>query len=166
MSIGEVARRAGIQASAIRYYESVGLLPEPQRSGGKRRYDGTALDWLSLIAIAREAGFTMAELKRLVTGFAPGTPPERRWHDLATRKLAEIDAMVVRARRMRAILRTALACGCFRLEDCGPLLEEQSKAGNVRRGHGVPSRQVSAPYPRGSHRRRAITAPDSSGDET
>ena len=123
LPIGEVARRAGLESSAIRYYESLGLIPEPQRVGGKRRYDASVFEWLSLIALAREAGFTMAEIKRLVTGFTPGTRPAARWEELATRKLAEIDALVARAERMRAVLRVALDCGCFRLEDCGALLD-------------------------------------------
>jgi MerR family redox-sensitive transcriptional activator SoxR len=123
LAIGEVARRTGLEPSAIRYYESLGLIPEPPRVGGKRRYDPSVLEWLSLIALAREAGFTMAEIKRLVTGFVPGTRPAERWQELATRKLAEIDAMVARAERMRAVLRVALDCGCFRMEDCGALLD-------------------------------------------
>ena len=122
LSISEVARRSGIAATAIRYYESLGLLPAPPRAGGKRRYDESVLDWLGLIALAREAGFTMAEVKRLVTGFTPGTRPAARWNELATRKLAEIDAMVARAERMRAVLHVALDCGCFRLQDCSALL--------------------------------------------
>ena len=122
LSIGEVGRRAGIEPSAIRYYESIGLLPEPPRVGGKRRYDASIFEWLALIALAREAGFTMAEIKRLVSGFTPGTRPAERWTELATRKLVEIDAMVARAERMRAVLRVALDCGCFRLEDCSALL--------------------------------------------
>jgi len=122
MSIGEVARRAGVAPSAIRYYERLGLLPAPPRAGGKRRYGAEVLDWLSLIALAREAGFTMAEIKRLVSGSVPGTRPSARWHELASRKLAEIDAMVARAERMRALLRVVLDCGCFRLEDCSALL--------------------------------------------
>ena len=122
MSIGEVARLSGVAPSAIRYYESLQLLPEPARSGGKRRYDASILDWLALIALAREAGFTMAEIRQLVTGFAPGTAPAKRWQALATRKLAEIEAAVARAERMRAVLQLALACGCLRLEDCGRLL--------------------------------------------
>lgn len=122
MSIGEVARRAGLEPSAIRYYESAGLLPAPARVGNRRRYDADVLEWLSLIALAREAGFTIAEVRQLVTGFAPGTKPAVRWQALATRKLAEIDAMVARAERMRAVLRVALDCGCFRLEDCSALL--------------------------------------------
>ena len=134
LSIGEVGRRAGVAPSAIRYYERLGLLPKPGREGGKRRYDPSVLKWLSLIALAREAGFTMAEIKHLVMGFAPGTRPADRWKELARRKLAEIDAMVARAERMRAVLTVALSCGCFRLEDCGALLDNLPDAGR----DGVP----------------------------
>ena len=122
MSIGEVARRSGFEPSAIRYYERIGLLPRPPRANGRRRYDADILEWLSLIALAREAGFTMAEIGELVAGFEPGTRPAARWNALATRKLAEIDALAVRMDRMRAVLRVALDCGCFRLEDCAALL--------------------------------------------
>ena len=123
MSIGEVARRAGIAPSAIRYYEGLGILPAPERAGGRRRYDASVLEWLSFIALAREAGFTMVEVRELATGFEPGTPPAERWQALAARKLAEIDAQVARAERMRAVLRVALDCGCFRLADCASLLD-------------------------------------------
>ena len=125
MRIGEVARRAGIAPSAIRYYESLGLLPVPQRAGGKRRYDEQVLSWLALVALARQAGFTMSETRQLVAGFEAGTPPAARWNALATRKLAEIDAQLARAARMRKVLMRALACGCLRLEDCGRLLDTQ-----------------------------------------
>jgi MerR family redox-sensitive transcriptional activator SoxR len=123
LSIGEVGNRAGLRPSAIRYYERLGILPRATRSGGKRRYDQSVFEWLSLIALAREAGFTMAEIKRLVKGFTPGTPPAAKWRELATRKLEQIDTMVQRAERMRAVLHVALDCGCFRLEDCGALLD-------------------------------------------
>jgi len=123
LSIGDIGRLAGIQPSAIRYYERMGLLPKPARTSGRRRYDDSVLEWLAFIALAREAGFTIAEIKRLVSGFKPGTPPATRWAELATRKLAEIDAMVARAERMRAVLKIALDCGCFRLDDCSALLD-------------------------------------------
>ncbi len=131
MSIGEVGERAGLAPSAIRYYERIGLLPKPARRGGKRRYEPSVLEWLSLIALAREAGFTMQEIRRLMTGFSPGTPPAARWKELATRKLAEVDAMVARAERMRAVLKVALDCGCFRLEDCSALLQVGPEHGCV-----------------------------------
>jgi MerR family redox-sensitive transcriptional activator SoxR len=129
MSIGEVARQAGLEPSAIRYYEGIGILPKPPRVGGKRRYDASILEWLSLIALAREAGFTMAEIRRLVTDFTPDTKPAARWAELASRKLAEIDALVARAERMRAVLRIALDCGCFRLADCSDLLDAGPRDG-------------------------------------
>jgi len=142
LSIGEVARRADLEPSAIRYYESLGLIPEPPRAGGKRRYDPSILEWLSLIALAREAGFTMAEVKELVTDFTPGTRPAARWKALAERKLAEIDGMVARAERMRAVLRVALDCGCFRLEDCAPLLDASNAAGRGASPCAMPVAQV------------------------
>src|SRR6476661_988694 len=96
-SIGDVAREAGLEPSAIRYYESEGLIPKPRRVGGQRRYDASIMEWLSLIALAKEAGFTVAEIKLLVSGFTPGTKPAARWASLAERKLVEIDALVARA---------------------------------------------------------------------
>jgi MerR family transcriptional regulator, redox-sensitive transcriptional activator SoxR len=122
MTIGDVARRTGLAQSAIRYYESLGLLPEPARVGGKRRYDESVLGWLALIALARQAGFTMAETRELIDGFEPDTPPDARWQALATRKLAEIDAQVERAARMREVLKRGLDCGCLGLADCVRLL--------------------------------------------
>ena len=65
-SIGEVAKRAGIAASAIRFYEAEGLIPKAPRRSGRRMYDPSILDRLSLIELAKSAGFTMAEIKRLV----------------------------------------------------------------------------------------------------
>lgn len=123
MTIGEVGRRAGLEPSAIRYYERLGLLPKPARVGGKRRYDATVLEWLALIVLARAGGFTMAETKVLVGGFTPRSRPDALWKRLASAKLAEIDEIVARAERMREVLRIGLDCGCFRLEDCGALLD-------------------------------------------
>jgi len=123
LPIGDIARRAGLQASAIRYYERIGLLPRPARRGGQRRYEPSILEWLSLIALAREAGFTIREIRQLVRDFQPGSRPAARWRELAARKLTEIDTTIQRAERMRAVLRIAMDCGCFRLEDCRALLD-------------------------------------------
>lgn len=123
MSIGEVGRRAGLEPSAIRYYERLGLLPKPPRVGGKRRYDASVLEWLALITLARAGGFSMAETKVLMRGFTPRSRPDALWKRLASAKLAEIDEIVARAERMREVLRIGLDCGCFRLEDCGALLD-------------------------------------------
>ena len=123
LSIGEVAERAGLAPSAIRYYESLGLLPAPSRAGGKRRYDESVFGWLALVALAREAGFTMAETRELIEGFEPETLPAARWQALAKRKLAEIDEQIARANRMRKVLKRGLECGCLRLDECVRFLD-------------------------------------------
>lgn len=122
--IGEVARRAGIRTSALRYYESIGLLPAPRRVGGRRRYDEHVLEMLKVIRLAGRAGFTVAEIKTLLHGFAPDTSPAARWQPLARQKLAELDAQIERAQAMKRLLEIGLGCGCLRLEDCAIVLEK------------------------------------------
>src|SRR5690606_39404558 len=65
MTIGEVAERAGLQPSALRYYESAGLLPRPERVNGRRRYDPEIIYLLRAIGIAKQAGFTIEEMRQL-----------------------------------------------------------------------------------------------------
>jgi MerR family redox-sensitive transcriptional activator SoxR len=118
LSIGEVARLAGIRASAIRYYESAGLLPVPPRASGQRRYEPRVVDRLALIRFAQDAGFTVAEIRTLFEGFDEATPMSERWQALARQKMEEADALIARAQHMKALLSQALSCGCLRLEDC------------------------------------------------
>jgi MerR family transcriptional regulator, redox-sensitive transcriptional activator SoxR len=121
LRIGDLARGAGLRASALRYYEHAGLLPAARRVGGHRRYDRGALRTLAVIRLAQEAGFTVAEIRTLLHGFALGAPPSARWRALAHRKRREIDALMARARQMRRVLDRLLRCKCPTLEDCGDL---------------------------------------------
>ena len=123
LPIGEVARRAGIRTSALRYYESIGLMPAPKRVSGRRRYDESTVQMLKVVQLAQQAGFTVAEIQTLLHGFAPDTPPAQRWDPLARQKLRELDALIERAQHMKRILETGLHCGCLRLEDCAVVLE-------------------------------------------
>ena len=118
LNIGEVARRAGIQPSAIRYYESVGLLSAPERIGGWRSYPTEVLDRLRLIRTARGMGFTLEELHILLDGFSDDTPPSERWRSLAAEKLPEVDDLIYRAQAVKRLLETGLRCECVRIEDC------------------------------------------------
>ena len=122
MSIGQVASRAGVRPSALRYYESVGLLPPAERKNGRRRYDGEllreVLDRLEVVRVAQQAGFTISEIRMLLDGFAEDTPPSERWRVLAQAKLPEVEALVERALGMRDLLERGLRCECLRLEEC------------------------------------------------
>ena len=104
----EVARRAGLRRSAIRYYEQIGLLPQAARVSGQRRYDSSVLTRLSIIELAQRAGFTLAETRTLLDGFAPDAPPSERWQALARQKLSDVDALIERANGMRRLLQEGL----------------------------------------------------------
>lgn len=118
MSIGDVAKRAGIRPSAIRYYEAVGVLPIADRVSGRRYYDEAVLVRLRVIRAAQRLGFTIAELRELFAPEAATLPASTRWNHLAERKVSELDDVIERAQQMRGILRESLACGCLRFEDC------------------------------------------------
>lgn len=124
LSIGEVALRAGIATSAIRYYEAEGLIPPAPRRGGRRVYDASMVDRLALIAVAKQAGFTVAEIKRLLGGFARRAPPGERWRSLAERKLAELDQRIAEAERMKRVLGVVMRCECPTFEDCARALKD------------------------------------------
>ena len=127
LSIGEVARQAGLRPSALRYYEHVGLLSPQLRQGGQRRYDRTVFNRLSVIAYAKDVGFTIAELKMLLSGASGGRASDR-WHAFAARKRRDLDAMIARANRMKRLLDVAVTCRCLDLEECGRRLRARPPA--------------------------------------
>jgi MerR family redox-sensitive transcriptional activator SoxR len=119
LSIGEVAERAGIAVSAIRYYERNGLLPEAERVSGQRRFTEETVQRLGIIDVAKQAGFSLNEVGVLLASVDEGAPAHKQLQALAERKLPEVDALIERAQRMRDWLTTASACGCESLEGCG-----------------------------------------------
>lgn len=126
LTIGEVARRANLRTSALRYYESVGLLPAPRRVSGQRRYDQSVLQRLVVIQLAQEAGFTVAEIKTLFFSFPPETPASERWQALATEKLAQVNALIRKAEAMKQLLEEGLLkCRCLTLEECAQCISER-----------------------------------------
>lgn len=107
LTIGELARRAGVTASALRYYEEIGLLPSPTRLCGQRRYPESAARLVAAVLLYSDAGFTLAEQKALLAA-GVGTPGDRR--QLMQRKLAELDEQIARARAAREAIRHGLRC--------------------------------------------------------
>jgi MerR family transcriptional regulator, redox-sensitive transcriptional activator SoxR len=118
LSIGEVAQRTGVNASAIRFYERRGLLLKPDRVGGQRRYTATAVRRLEIIDAAKQAGFSLDEIGTLLSSTDRGAPAHEQLQALAARKLPEVDALIDRANAMRDWLAAASACGCDTFETC------------------------------------------------
>lgn len=124
--IGDIAQEAGLRTSAIRYYERLGLLPAPERRGGRRQYTVEVLLRLEVIRFARETGFTLREIRKLISG----RPYSASLRELASGKLGELDGVIERARTMQVLLRSALRCNCLAPEDCGRLLRK-ARRGSV-----------------------------------
>jgi MerR family transcriptional regulator, redox-sensitive transcriptional activator SoxR len=118
LNIGEVARRVGIRTSAIRYYESLGLLAAPDRSNGWRAYDPRVVDRLQVIRTARELGFSLEEIAQLLDGFSPDIPPSERWRAMAAEKLPRIRDAIRRATALEQLLRFGTTCRCVTIEEC------------------------------------------------
>jgi len=112
-----VAERAGLRKSAIRYYEEIGLLPEPGRVSGQRVYEPSVLRRLALIDVSQRAGLRLDEIRELLD--AGSAPVSDRLQALARRKLPEVEALIRRAEAMRDWLRIAEGCGCESIEECG-----------------------------------------------
>jgi DNA-binding transcriptional MerR regulator len=107
LTIGELARRAGVTTSTLRYYEERGLLPAPARISGQRRYPESAARIVGTILLYSEAGFTLAEQQTLLAT-RDDTPGDRR--GLMRRKLAELDEQIARAQAARDAIEHALRC--------------------------------------------------------
>ena len=119
LTIGQIADRAGINASQIRYYERAGVLPQPERVSGQRRYREDVLHRLTIIDVAQRAGLSLEEI-------APLTGPDNRSaaasvhiRALAHEKLPDIEALITRARAVKQWLEVAQNCDCESADVCG-----------------------------------------------
>jgi MerR family redox-sensitive transcriptional activator SoxR len=138
MKIGELAKRAGVNASAIRYYESMSLLAEPHRTGGQRRYSEEALHRLMLISFAGSMGFTLAEIKIFLDGLRNEMPVGPRWKSLARRKIEEVDRVVERSLSLKSLLQHLLRCRCASLQVCVERLSLSQNLQQIKRyNHGM-----------------------------
>ena len=126
LTIGEVARRAGVQASTLRYYESIGLLPSPQRVHGQRRYTPEVLQLLAVIQLAKTVSFSLEEIRALLYDTSMTARPSERWRILACHKLAEVEAVIAQAQQMKYLLEEAIACQSLLLELDESVLAQQA----------------------------------------
>jgi len=117
LTIGEVSRRSGVKATTVRYYESLGVLPEPERVSGQRRYTVDVLRRLAIVDVAQRAGFSLGEISELFA--AADAPASEQLRALAERKLPEIEDLITRAQAVHRWLEVASACECETLDVCG-----------------------------------------------
>jgi MerR family transcriptional regulator, redox-sensitive transcriptional activator SoxR len=133
LTIGQVAERAGLRTSHIRFYERVGVLPEPDRVSGQRRYREDVLHRLAIIDVAQRAGLTLEEITPLTGPDNRSADASRHIRALADEKLPEIDALIARAQAVKHWLQVARTCDCASVDVCGLFVDP-----------GLPPRDASA----------------------
>jgi MerR family redox-sensitive transcriptional activator SoxR len=119
LTIGQVADRAGLNASHIRFYERIGVLPAPQRVSGQRRYRDDVLHRLSIIDVAQRAGLTLDEIAPLTGPGNRSADAGRHIRKLADEKLPHVDALIARAQAVKRWLQIAQSCDCSSVDVCG-----------------------------------------------
>lgn len=119
-TIGALARKTGTKVQTIRYYEQIGLMPEPGRTaGGQRRYGDDGLDRLSFIRHARQLGFSLNSIRELLDLSDHPDRPCEEANEIAARQLRQVELRIARLEALRAELeRMAAECSGGRVADC------------------------------------------------
>ncbi|HYL64650.1 MAG TPA: MerR family transcriptional regulator [Candidatus Methylomirabilis sp.] len=144
MKIGELAAQSGLAASAIRYYEKLGLLPPPERRSGQRRYSSGALDRVLLIRFASEMDFTLSEIRLFLNGFRENAPVSARWRKLTTTKIAELEQRLGFTQRLLDYLKRLQGCRCVQLHQCMSALAISPRLAALRNARNDVQRQTVA----------------------
>ncbi|WP_202078810.1 MerR family transcriptional regulator [Caldalkalibacillus salinus] len=125
LTIGQLAEKVKLKPSAIRYYEQKGLLPNPERMNGRRRYTEDVIPRIEFIKLTQNIGLTLEEILILIEGFNQNTSRAVQWRTLASKKMCEIEELIEDLNLMKLILQNAIDCECLSWDDC---IENLSKA--------------------------------------
>lgn len=125
LSISEVARRAGVATSALRYYERCSLIPEGEKVAGRRHYPPAVLHRLSAIKICQKIGFSLAEIAELLQGNMAG---DGRWRHVASARRSAVEREIVALKGLIELIDQTLDCDCRALCDCTHMAPESELA--------------------------------------
>ena len=119
LTIGEVATRTGLSVSAIRYYESRGLVAAVRTAGNQRRFPRADLRRLSFALIAQKLGLSLAEIEAALRSLPEGRAPSRQeWAAIGERVRGALDERIAVLERTRDRLDGCIGCGCLSLDRC------------------------------------------------
>jgi MerR family redox-sensitive transcriptional activator SoxR len=119
LTIGEVSRRSGVAASALRFYEQRGLIESERAGSGHRRYPRPVLRRIAFIVFAQRVGLTLDEIGDELAKLPGGRVPNRRdWSHLSGTWTARIDDRIAELERLKAGLTECIGCGCLSLDRC------------------------------------------------
>lgn len=138
LSIGELADRSGVAPSALRFYESQGLIEATRSEGGQRRFERETLRRVAFVRVAQEVGLTLEEIRDALHSLPEKrTPTEKDWERLSVAWRPRIDAQIRMLERLRDRLDGCIGCGCLSLRVC-KLLNPDDEMGE----HGPGARYI------------------------
>jgi len=119
LTIGEVSRRSGVAASALRFYEERGLIASERAGSGHRRYPRPVLRRIAFIVFAQRVGLTLDEIGTELAKLPPNRAPRRRdWSRLSSKWTSRIDERIAELERLKLGLTECIGCGCLSLDRC------------------------------------------------
>jgi MerR family redox-sensitive transcriptional activator SoxR len=134
LTIGETARRSGVAASALRFYEDRGLISSERAGSGHRRYPRAVLRRIAFIVYAQRVGLTLEEIGRELAQLPPHRAPTRRdWARLTRNWSTRIDNRIAELERLKRGLTECIGCGCLSLDRC-QLANPGDRAGQLGPG--------------------------------
>lgn len=134
LTIGQLARRAGIATSALRFYEAEGLLAGSRSSGGHRQYPRHALRRVAFIRAAQAVGLTLPQIKAALATLPDSrTPTKADWARLSAGWAPLLDARIAALQQLREKLTGCIGCGCLSLKACA-LYNPEDQAGKQGAG--------------------------------
>ena len=132
LTIGDLADRTGLTTSAIRFYETKGIVTASRNAGGQRRFMRADIRRLSFALIAQEFGFTIKEISAQLATLPPGRAPNKAdWQRLSQHFKVHLDDRIARMERLRSRLNGCIGCGCLSLDKC-----ELYNAGDAASSYG------------------------------
>ena len=134
LSVGEVAKRAGVAVSTLHFYESAGLIASWRNAGNQRRYPRDVLRRVAVIKVAQRAGIPLASVRKALAALPNGrTPNAQDWARLSAKWAAELDARIAQLTRLRDEMTGCIGCGCLSLGTC-PLRNERDRLAKMGPG--------------------------------
>ena len=134
LTIGALAERSGVAASAIRFYEAQGLIEARRTNGNQRRYDRGVLRRIALIQAGRAAGISLERIRTALDTLPAGRTPTRRdWERFSRRWRDDLDRRIATLQAIRDRMTTCIGCGCLSIDRC-ELLNPDDEAGGAGPG--------------------------------
>lgn len=119
LSVGKVAKRCGVNVSALHFYEKKGLIKSERNAGNQRIYQKATLRRIALIKAAQQLGISLEEIKQALDSLPSGCEPTKKdWQNLSTAWQSQLNQRIEQLQRLQELLTGCIGCGCLSMKNC------------------------------------------------